>query len=144
MTDFSVDEDIRLARTLPASAFTDPAFLTRELGSLFTRSWVLIPDTPPAEPASHVPVTVLGRPLLLRREQGGLRLFPNVCTHAWHTLAQAPGKSRTILCPQHGRTFDGAGRCVAQKGFSPETVPDFPGEQDHLRIRDVEDRPQRD
>lgn len=129
----SVHEDIRLAESLPATAFTDASFLERELETLFARSWLLLPDTPPAETETHVPVSLLGRPLLLRREKEGLRLFPNVCTHAWHTLAQAPSRSRTILCPQHGRTFDGDGHCLAQKGFSPEAVPGFPGANDHLR-----------
>lgn len=141
--DFRVDPDPARAETLPAAAFTDPAFLRRELDTLFAREWLLAPPVTDdgrsmrellAAPESHVPVDVAGRPVLLRRDAAGaLRAFPNVCTHAWHTLARVPGRGRTLLCPQHGRTFDGEGRCLAQKGFSPDAVPGFPRACDHLR-----------
>jgi choline monooxygenase len=144
MVDPDIADDIARAETLPPSAFTDPAFLERELRTIFARCWLL---APPAdgdatrsltdllrEPDSHAPITILGEPVLLRRDgANALRAFPNVCTHAWHTLAQGPGRGRTVACPQHGRSFDGAGRCVAQRGFSPETVPGFPRPCDHLR-----------
>lgn len=141
---YGVDPDVARAETLPASAFTDPAFLERELETVFRRHWLVVPpvvegDGRPLhelvqEPDSHAPISLLGRPVLLRRDAAGtLRAFPNVCTHAWHTLAQAPGRGRTVACPQHGRVFDGAGRCVAQRGFTPETVPGFPRDCDHLR-----------
>jgi len=132
--EIGVDDDIARARSLPASAFTDPEFLARELETLFSRSWLLLAAPPLAGPGAHAPVSLLGRPLLLRAtESGGRRLFPNVCTHAWHTLCQAPGQGPTLTCPQHGRTFDGEGRCLAQRGFTREAVPDFPGAADHLR-----------
>ncbi len=136
-----VGPDPATAETLPPAAFTDPAFLARELATLFARAWLVAPplaDGRPlsdavAAPEAHAPVDLLGRPLLVRRDaEGALRAFPNVCTHAWHTLAQAPGRGRTLLCPQHGRAFDGAGRCVGQRGFSPEAVPGFPRPCDHL------------
>ncbi len=141
--DTFVDPEIARAETLPARAFSDPAFLERELATVFARSWLVVPPVAEAssrpivellaEPESYAPVSVAGRPLLLRRdERGRARAFPNVCTHAWHTLALAPGRGRTLACPQHGRAFDAEGRCVAQRGFSPATVPGFPRACDHL------------
>lgn len=141
-SDLLVDPDVARAETLPAAAFTDPAFLERELATVFARRWLLLPPADEAgralaaslaAPEAHAPTTLLGRPLYVRRDPaGGLRAFPNVCTHAWHTLVQAPGRGRTVACPQHGRSFDGEGRCVAQKGFTPERVPGFPRPCDHL------------
>jgi choline monooxygenase len=142
LDDVRVDAEIALAETLPARAFTDVSFLELELRTLFARSWILVPPAledgrtlgevlAPAE--AYAPIGLLGRPILLRRDgAGALRAFPNVCTHAWHTLVLAPGRGPVVSCPQHGRAFDGGGRCIAQRGFSPETVPGFPRACDHL------------
>ena len=153
---FHVDADVSKAETLPAEAFTDPAFLRRELDTVFARSWHLVPprsaDELRADPRSladllkrrgaHAPVHVLDRPLFLQRDwKGKLHAFPNVCTHAWHTLVQGPGRDRSITCPQHGRQFDAEGHCLSQPGFGPSAAgaprndrsKDFPREHDHLR-----------
>jgi choline monooxygenase len=144
--DFEVHQEVRRAETLPARAFTDPEFLDLELRTLFERTWQLIPPRPAADlradPRSlpdlvrrrgaRAPVSVLDRPLFLQRDwQGTLRAFPNVCTHAWHTLVQGPERERSIVCPQHGRRFDTEGRFVSQPGF--EGAPGFPRDCDHLR-----------
>lgn len=146
--DHFVDAEIARAETLPASAFTDPAVLELELATLFARSWLLVPpawQAPGADDTrsltelvavrgAHVPFTLLGKPLFLQRDWDGvLRAFPNVCTHAWHTLVDGPGRARTIICPQHGRTFDCEGRFVAQQGFSKDGLEGFPRACDHLR-----------
>ncbi len=129
--DHEVAADIALAETLPSSAFTDPSFLELELRTIFARSWLLVPGARVEERETHAPASLVGRPVLVRRDAAGeLRCFPNVCSHAWHTLAPEPGRGRTLVCPQHGRTFDGDGRCIAQRGFTG--LADFPRDQDHL------------
>src|SRR5262245_20077761 len=126
---YRVDADIRKAETLPAEAFTDPAFLDRELETIFKTSWLLVPEPAAGEDArpyadklktrgSRLPFTLLERPLFLQRDwKGRLRCFPNVCTHAWHTLVPGPDRQRSITCPQHGRQFDLEGRYISQPGF---------------------------
>lgn len=140
-----VDPDIRHAQTLPPEAFTDPAFLEWELRTLFRTSWLMLPDRPGHDlrddPRSladlvrrrgaHAPVTLVDAPLFLQRDWAGtLRAFPNVCTHAWHTLVQGPGRERTLTCPQHGRRFDTTGRCLSSPGFDGSGWR--PREPDHL------------
>ena len=130
--DWTVHEDPREAETLPASAFTSQDFLDLELDTLFRSQWLLVPERPAAElredprslqdlvrrRGSRAPVSILDRPYFLQRDwDGGLHLFPNVCTHAWHTLVQGPGRDRTVTCPQHGRQFDCAGKVLSQPGF---------------------------
>jgi choline monooxygenase len=144
--DFEVHADVRKALTLPAQAFTDPAFLDRELATIFRDAWLLVPDrggdAHQDDPrgieelvrrrGSRAPFSLLGKPLFLQRDwDGQLRAFPNVCTHAWHTLVQGPARERTITCPQHGRQFDCAGKFAMQPGF--EKLPGFPRPEDSLQ-----------
>ena len=101
--DCRVDDDIRIAETLPAAAFTDTRFLDAELETVFRASWQVLPersddprplDEQVASRGSRVPVTLLGRPLFLQRgwDDDTLRLFPNTCTHAWYPLVLGAGK----------------------------------------------------
>lgn len=149
---FFVDADIRRAETLPPEAFTEPEFLKRELDTIFRRSWLFVPqrsaldlrDDPRsladlvARRGSRAPVSLLDKPLFLQRDwKGKLHAFPNVCTHAWHTLVQGPDRQRTITCPQHGRQFDCEGRFVMQPGFDAKAG--FPRDADHLADFPVEE-----
>jgi len=146
-----VDEDIARAEGLPAECFSDEAFLERELATIFTRSWLLLPERTPAElrddarslqelvapRGGRAPLALVGRPLFLQRgwEDETLRLFPNTCTHAWFPLVTGAGRSNSLTCAQHGRKFDARGRFVSQPGF--DGLPGFPRECDHLSERPV-------
>lgn len=144
--DHFVDPDIRVAETLPASAFSSREFLAAELATLFARQWLLIPPRGSLEVredprtladqvsrrGARAPLSLLDRPLFLQRDwKGGLHCFPNVCTHAWHTLVAGADRERTITCAQHGRVFGCDGKFLSQPGFKAEG--DFPRAQDHLR-----------
>ena len=138
---FFVDPDIAKAETLPAYAFEDPDVLSLELKTLFAKTWLLVPEKTMEtgtsrmdflkSPGSRAPFSVLGRELFLQRNRNGeLSCFPNVCTHAWHTLVEAPSSGGSIVCPQHGRRFDDEGRFLSQAGF--ENLENFPRQEDHL------------
>ncbi len=146
--DLFVDPDIRKAESLPDSAFTDPNFLELELETIFNKTWMLVPqhgspDRSTAftqllnKPGSRVPFSLLGKPLFLQTNpKKEINCFPNVCTHAWHPLVESASTGGSIVCPQHGREFDFAGRFVSHKGF--EKLEDFPRESDNLRKLHVE------
>ena len=145
--DFFVSEDIAAAESLPPRAFTDPAFLELELDTVFRSSWLMVPEGGELGAAggrllserlkvrgTHVPFSLLGKPLFLQRDwKSRLHCFPNICTHAWYPLIEGAGRSKTIVCGQHGRSFDCAGRFQAQSGFGGGEVKDFPRDCDHLR-----------
>ena len=72
-----VDDDIRRAETLPASAFTERSFLDAELATLFANTWQVLAergddprplDEQLAPRGSRVPATLNGRPLFLQRD----------------------------------------------------------------------------
>jgi choline monooxygenase len=140
-----VDDDIRIAEGLAASTFTDRDWLARELGTIFRRSWLVVPEPADDRPlveqvaarGTRVPVTVLGHPLFLQRgwDDDGLRAFPNSCTHAWHPLVLGASRGPTLQCPQHGRRFDCAGTFVSQPSFT--NLPDFPRACDSLQALPV-------
>ena len=143
---FAVDADIRRAESLPARAFTEPEFLARELETIFEHAWLIVPEPTGGahgddaraladqtrSRGSRVPVGQLGRPLFLQRgwEDDLLRCFANTCTHAWYPLVMGASRGPTLVCAQHGRRFDCAGRYVSQNGF--QGLPDFPRDCDHL------------
>lgn len=151
-TDFFVADRIETAETLPSTAFTDPAYLERELARLFPRSWLCLPQRAASElrddareldalvsaRGARAPFSLLDRPFYLQRgwKDKKLRCFPNVCTHAWYPLVQGPGRSANITCAQHGRQFDCAGKFLSQPGF--KDCPSFPRPQDHLTEFPVE------
>jgi choline monooxygenase len=141
--EYAVDDDIRRAETLPASAFVDREFLARELDTVFRRTWQFVPERdgddrrPVAEQVAsrgtRLPFSLFGQPLFLQRgwDDDTLRCFPNTCTHAWFPLVLGPSRGPTLVCGQHGRRFDCAGRYVSQQGFGKD-LPDFPRDCDHL------------
>src|SRR2546421_12782584 len=82
-----IDEDIRRARTLPASFYRDPAIFERIRERVFARSWQLVDGAERAAISGSVlPFSLLEgfveEPLLLSRDASGtLRGLSNVCTH---------------------------------------------------------------
>lgn len=141
--DCNVDADIRRAETLPSAAFCDRGFLERELATIFSSSWLLVPELAGEDSRSlaeqvaargaRLPVSLMSRSLFLQRgwDDNELRLFPNTCTHAWHPLVLGASRGPTLVCGQHGRKFDCTGHFVSQQGFGKD-LPDFPRQCDHL------------
>lgn len=145
-SNFYVAADIETAESLPAQSFGDKAVLERERTTVFSESWLLLPEPSSAEeihgprtlrdqlqkPGSYCPVEVNGRPVYLHRgDDNRLRAFPNVCTHAWYPLVRSAGQGRALTCAQHGRRFDCKGQFLSQPGFSK--LANFPRACDHLK-----------
>ncbi len=150
-SDFFINSNVGKAETLPPAAFTNEDFLEQELNTIFTKTWQFIPQRSThellddsrslkeqvARRGAQAPFSLFGKTLFVQRDwKGKLHCFPNVCTHAWHRLIEGAGRERTIICPQHGRQFDTAGRFLSQPGFS--NLDDFPRREDHLRDLPVE------
>lgn len=147
---FFVHKDIDKAESLPPEAFESHDLLALEERTLFEKSWLMLPEPPRdqyakdprstakcvQEPGSHLPLELGGRPLFLKRDaEGTLRLFPNVCTHAWYPLVTESGKSKGVVCGQHGRRFDDKGQFVSQPSFGK--LPNFPRACDHLQEKPI-------
>ena len=132
-----IDDDIRSARTLPASFYRDPAVFERVRERVFARSWQVVLDPEQAgQPGSLLPFSFLEgcveEPLLLARDEGGsLRALSNVCTHRGNLLCtKAETGAQHLRCRYHGRRFALDGRFLSMPEF--EGARDFPSRADDL------------
>jgi len=83
---FSIDPDIRVARTLPARVYSDLTLFHAQQGGIFARTWQDAAHDDVVKVAGQVyPFTLLpgalDEPLLLTRDaQDGVHALWNVCT----------------------------------------------------------------
>ena len=130
---FHIDPNIRKARTLPSEFYTDPESFELSKRVIFERTWHFagrLGDSPYAlRPFSLLP-GFLDEPLLIVRNDGGLRCISNVCTHRGKILVEEPYDANLIRCGYHGRRFTLDGKFLSMPEF--EGVEDFPSENDEL------------
>jgi choline monooxygenase len=133
---FSIDPDIRRARSLPSEAYTSEAWFSRMRDRVFARTWHFVADAErlPA-PGKVLPCTLLerclGEPIVLSRDAGGvLHALSNVCTHRGNLVVHEEGQVQGLRCRYHGRRFGLDGRSVSMPEF--EGVEGFPSSGDDL------------
>ena len=133
---YSVDPDITVASTFPASFYRDDAAFAAARERVFSRSWQWLGDIADvSHPGSMSPRELLpgliDEPLLLTRDAAGtLRCLSNVCTHRGNLLVKAPCRADQIRCSYHSRRFDLAGRMTFMPEF--ECARNFPSAKDDL------------
>lgn len=95
------------AWTLPAYAYTDPAFYEFERSAIFERSWQPMGRASELrEPGDYVVAEIAARPVIaVRGSDGRLRGFFNVCKHRGGPLALESGSCRRFHCRYHGWTY---------------------------------------
>lgn len=102
------------ARTLPGAVYGDRGVFSLEQRSLFSREWICIAHASALRAVGdHLIREVAGESLLLvRGEDGELRVFFNVCRHRGSRLVDGdPGTSLTrIVCPYHAWSYRLDGR----------------------------------
>lgn len=131
----AIDPDIRRARTLPGSFYSDPA-IHEALRRVFARSWLFAGEEDDVRTPGSVHPTILlpgflDEPLLFTRDQDDrVRCLSNVCTHRGMLVAESPGHVKTLRCRYHGRRFGLDGRCLGMPDF--EEVAGFPSPADDL------------
>jgi choline monooxygenase len=135
-----IDEDIRVARTLPARFYRDPVIFEQLRERVLARGWQFIVGAEQGadrtrEAGSVLPFELLpgcvDEPLLLcRDEQGALHGMSNVCTHRGNLVCTEAGKAQSLRCRYHGRRFGLDGRFLSMPDF--EGVAGFPSSKDDL------------
>jgi len=114
--------------------YTDPTIFEEERAKIFDHTWIIACHESEL-PAAHDYRTFShpgGKNLVLvRGEDGEVRVFYNICPHRGNVLVQEPaGNARVLTCIFHSWTFDCRGNCTGiarrKEGF-----------QDRLQPRDV-------
>ncbi|MDM7921918.1 MAG: SRPBCC family protein [Pyrinomonadaceae bacterium] len=133
MPEFSIDPDIRRARTLPSRFYTDARFFELSKERIFARTWQLVAG--PELSATLTPVNLLpgflDEPLLISQGDSSTACMSNVCTHRGKVLVEEPCEASLIRCGYHGRRFSLEGKFLSMPEF--EGVEDFPSPDDDLR-----------
>jgi choline monooxygenase len=133
---FTIDPDIRVARTLPARVYADPEIFERERTAIFARTWHYAGHDDLVKVAGQVhPFTLapgaLDEPLLLTRDASDrVHCLSNVCTHRGTLVVEGPAHEQQLRCRYHGRRFSLDGRFHSMPEF--EGTLDFPSPADDL------------
>lgn len=133
---FDIDRDIRVAQTLPARVYSDPALFRAQRERVFTRTWQYAAHDDVVKVAGQVyPFTLLpgalDEPLLLTRDtRDTVHALSNVCTHRGTLVVDGAGHEQQLRCRYHGRRFTLDGRFHSMPEF--EDTADFPSASDDL------------
>src|SRR3954452_6962264 len=118
---------VSLAETLPPEAYTSDEFFALERERVFGTGWVAVGCSAQLrEPGDVLVADVAGRSVfVVRKTDGALRAFYNVCRHRGTRLL-APGDRRVrrfIRCPYHSWAYDYDGTCIGTPMFTGSDVP---------------------
>ncbi len=133
---FEIAADIRVAKTLPARVYSDPAIFRRQRDAVFARTWHYAASDDVVKVAGQVhPLTlvpgVLDEPLVLTRDGSDrLHCLSNVCTHRGTLVVEGSGHLTQLRCRYHGRRFQLDGAFHSMPEF--EETKDFPTSADDL------------
>ena len=136
VSDIDIDQDIRVARTLPARVYADPEIFKAQRERIFARTWHYAGHDDLVKVVGQVyPFTLLPgaleEPLLLTRDATDrIRCLSNVCTHRGTLVVEGAGHLQQLRCRYHGRRFTLDGRFHSMPEF--EGTKDFPSPADDL------------
>jgi choline monooxygenase len=129
---FQIDPDIRKARTIDTSFYTDQSHFKASAEKIFSRAWHFmghVDQLDELSPSILLP-GFLNEPVVLVKKES-VTCMSNVCTHRAKLLVEEACKADLIRCRYHGRRFDLAGKMISMPEF--QDVEGFPSERDDLR-----------
>lgn len=120
---------------LPRAAYLDPAWYTREMATIFSRSWIMAGRIE-AFPPGRMRRAAVGEAqvLVARSEDGTISAFHNSCPHRGSELCRAEEEplGKLIRCPYHAFAFNAADGTLVATGHAVPT-PDFDRAEHALR-----------
>ncbi|MBX7240153.1 MAG: Rieske 2Fe-2S domain-containing protein [Bacteroidia bacterium] len=135
MNPFTVDPDIRTAKTLDTSFYTNPVYFELAREAIFAIAWQWAGDTEWIKEGKNIqPFTFLpgymNEPLVLTQDAGGIHCLSNVCTHRGNLIATETCKAKSLICKYHGRRFSLSGSFMSMPQF--HNTLNFPSADDSL------------
>ena len=114
-------------RTLPPDAYCNPEIHALERERIFRAGWIALGRADQvAEAGAYVTREILGEPIvMLRGNDGELRVFSNICRHRWMKLLEGTGRKAVITCPYHAWVYglDGTLRRAPEMDQHPDFDP---------------------
>jgi choline monooxygenase len=133
--EFSFDERLARASTLPSEWYLDSARLEEEKLRVFHRTWQLVGRAEQVAAAGdYFTTNIADEPIIVvRGADERLRALSNVCRHRAGPIARGQGNRKIFQCGYHGWTYslDGCVRTTPEfdgvEAFSKETtcLPEF-------------------
>ena len=111
----SVLQPVATAKGLPNAHYMDPETAADERNKVFFANWTAIGfGKDVSEPGSALPLEFMGLPLLVVRDDDGtIRVFQNTCRHRGMILMEQPGKVKGVIrCPYHSWCYSKAGNLI--------------------------------
>ncbi len=122
------------AQTLPGRFYTDPDYFQYEVETFLSREWHCLGrvDEIP-NPGDYFTARLFAEALLVvRGDDGQVRVLSNVCRHRGMLLAEGSGSTRRFVCSYHAWSYDRSGQLSAaprmqEKGVGAKTcrLPEF-------------------
>ena len=105
---YSIDKDIRKARTLPSNFYKD-SDIFQKIHSMFRTQWYFATHKScltnnNVMPLHHIE-DILGESMIITRHGNDLSCLSNVCTHRGMLICDEARSSTILKCGYHGRTF---------------------------------------
>tara|TARA_B100001250_G_scaffold414215_1_gene451341 strand:+ start:1972 stop:3033 length:1062 start_codon:yes stop_codon:yes gene_type:complete len=127
-----IDPDIRKAKTLPSSYYTESEKFS-EIKLSFRKYWHFAAHINQLIENSAIELkhfeSLTDEPMMLTKNSE-IRCISNVCTHRGMLVVDGRCFNKNLQCPYHGRTFSLDGSMRAMPEF--EEVEDFPTSKDDL------------
>ncbi len=87
---------------LPGNFYTDQAFFEYECATLLKSSWHCVGRADELlEIGDYITLNLLSEPLIIVRDQSGIKALSNVCRHRGMRLAEGTGNTKRFVCPYH-------------------------------------------
>ena len=99
------------ARTMPPSYYTSAAFLDLEREEIFRKEWICLGHVAEiSKPGDFFATELVGEPLLVvRGEDGTIRVLSNVCRHRANLVATGSGNKKRFVCSYHAWSYNSDG-----------------------------------
>jgi choline monooxygenase len=103
------------ARTVEPAYYNSRAFLDFEREHVFRKEWICVGHAAELRnPGDYFTTTMIDEPLLVvRGEDGRIRVLSNVCRHRGNLVAKASGNRKRFTCSYHAWTYGLDGRLAA-------------------------------
>lgn len=114
-------------RGLPGTFYNDREFFEYEVASVLRDGWHCVGrEDEIAKVGDYITVRLVGEPIIIVRDESGIKALSNVCRHRGMPLVEGVGNTRRFVCSYHAWMYSTDGsllRAARMKndGFDPKS-----------------------